>query len=161
MSAASFSRRSPRLLLTLPPIPAASVLSCVCTLKIASTLGFLGERRPPTDASSAVTRSIARAFLRLLRPQIHFLNLGLARGDATLVVPTYYVSWTFFGTLGGKPRCRDSERLRKREPGRNPAVRAVLSIQQGRRACAPGTKKRRSTLSTVFPTRSCSLSKHA
>ncbi|PHJ23999.1 duf803 domain-containing protein [Cystoisospora suis] len=33
--------------------------------------------------------------------QIHFLNLGLARGDATLVVPTYYVSWTFFGTLGG------------------------------------------------------------
>ncbi|KYK69812.1 DUF803 domain-containing protein, partial [Toxoplasma gondii TgCatPRC2] len=33
--------------------------------------------------------------------QIHFLNLGLARGEATLVVPTYYVSWTFFGTLGG------------------------------------------------------------
>lgn len=33
--------------------------------------------------------------------QIHFLNLGLARGDATLVVPTYYVFWTFFGTLGG------------------------------------------------------------
>lgn len=33
--------------------------------------------------------------------QIHFLNLGLAKGDATLVVPTYYVFWTFFGTLGG------------------------------------------------------------
>ncbi|KFG50204.1 DUF803 domain-containing protein [Toxoplasma gondii p89] len=33
--------------------------------------------------------------------KIHFLNLGLARGEATLVVPTYYVSWTFFGTLGG------------------------------------------------------------
>lgn len=33
--------------------------------------------------------------------QIHFLNLGLARGDATTIVPTYYVVWTFFGTLGG------------------------------------------------------------
>eukprot|EP01071_Lankesteria_metandrocarpae_P005992 Lankesteria_metandrocarpae@DN4202_c0_g1_i1.p1 len=33
--------------------------------------------------------------------QIHFLNLGLSRGDATLVVPTYYVFWTVFGTLGG------------------------------------------------------------
>lgn len=33
--------------------------------------------------------------------QMHFLNLGLARGDATLVIPTYYVSWTVLGTIGG------------------------------------------------------------
>lgn len=32
---------------------------------------------------------------------MHFLNLGLARGDATVVIPAYYVSWTVFGTLGG------------------------------------------------------------
>ncbi|KAL7068171.1 hypothetical protein ACR3K2_13420 [Cryptosporidium serpentis] len=33
--------------------------------------------------------------------QMHFLNLGLARGDATLVVPAYYVFWTLFSTFGG------------------------------------------------------------
>eukprot|EP00917_Polyrhabdina_sp_WS-2016_P016286 GHVP01035271.1.p1 GENE.GHVP01035271.1~~GHVP01035271.1.p1 ORF type:complete len:478 (+),score=71.43 GHVP01035271.1:1307-2740(+) len=33
--------------------------------------------------------------------QIHFLNFGLGRGETALVVPTYYISWTFFGTLGG------------------------------------------------------------
>lgn len=33
---------------------------------------------------------------------MHFLNSGLARGDATLVVPAYYVSWTIFGTFGGE-----------------------------------------------------------
>lgn len=33
--------------------------------------------------------------------QMHFLNMALARGDATLVIPSYYVFWTIFGTLGG------------------------------------------------------------
>eukprot|EP00914_Ancora_sagittata_P002998 GHVO01006219.1.p1 GENE.GHVO01006219.1~~GHVO01006219.1.p1 ORF type:complete len:519 (-),score=74.90 GHVO01006219.1:150-1706(-) len=33
--------------------------------------------------------------------QIHFLNFGLGRAEATLVIPTYYVCWTIFGTLGG------------------------------------------------------------
>ncbi|SCM23337.1 inner membrane complex protein, putative [Plasmodium chabaudi adami] len=41
--------------------------------------------------------------------QIHFLNLGLTRGDATLVVPTYYVFWTFFGTLGGLVKFNEIE----------------------------------------------------
>ncbi|KAF8822201.1 DUF803 domain-containing protein [Cardiosporidium cionae] len=41
--------------------------------------------------------------------QIHFLNLGLARSDATLVVPTYYIVWTLFGTLGGFTKFNEIE----------------------------------------------------
>lgn len=41
--------------------------------------------------------------------QMHFLNLGLAMGDATLVVPTYYVFWTLFSTFGGFTKFHEFE----------------------------------------------------
>ncbi|KAF7457232.1 putative inner membrane complex protein [Cryptosporidium felis] len=41
--------------------------------------------------------------------QMHFLNLGLAMGDATLVVPAYYVFWTLFSTFGGFTKFHEFE----------------------------------------------------
>lgn len=41
--------------------------------------------------------------------QMHFLNLGLAMGDATLVIPAYYVFWTLFSTFGGFTKFHEFE----------------------------------------------------
>ncbi|KAH8741527.1 hypothetical protein FG386_003169 [Cryptosporidium ryanae] len=41
--------------------------------------------------------------------QMHFLNLGLSMGDATLIIPTYYVFWTLFSTFGGFTKFHEFE----------------------------------------------------
>ncbi|KAK6590764.1 hypothetical protein RS030_132073 [Cryptosporidium xiaoi] len=45
--------------------------------------------------------------------QMHFLNLGLSMGDATLIIPTYYVFWTLFSTFGGFTKFHEFEGFNK------------------------------------------------
>ncbi|KAH0471949.1 MAG: uncharacterized protein KVP18_003455 [Porospora cf. gigantea A] len=41
----------------------------------------------------------------------HMLSLGLSRGKAMIVIPTYYVSWTLCGTLGGVTKFHEGQNL--------------------------------------------------
>ncbi|VWU49334.1 inner membrane complex protein [Hepatocystis sp. ex Piliocolobus tephrosceles] len=80
----------------------AGLIGSQCVLEIKEIVAFLNLGLMNKHIYKNPLPHLCFVFLLMsIYLQIHFLNLGLARGDATLVVPTYYVFWTFFGTLGG------------------------------------------------------------
>ncbi|CRG92994.1 inner membrane complex protein, putative [Plasmodium gallinaceum] len=80
----------------------AGLIGSQCVLEIKEIVAFLNIGLTNKHIYKTPLPHLCFIFLVIsIYLQIHFLNLGLTRGDATLVVPTYYVFWTFFGTLGG------------------------------------------------------------
>eukprot|EP00920_Eleutheroschizon_duboscqi_P021806 GHVT01052290.1.p1 GENE.GHVT01052290.1~~GHVT01052290.1.p1 ORF type:complete len:565 (+),score=97.96 GHVT01052290.1:951-2645(+) len=85
---------------------------CVLELKELAACIHYGLNEPTIWYRSPQPYLVIIYLLVAVWLQIHFLNLGLARGEATYVVPTYYVMWTFFGTLGGFSKFHEIQRYR-------------------------------------------------
>ncbi|EUD68349.1 hypothetical protein C922_01369 [Plasmodium inui San Antonio 1] len=88
----------------------AGLIGSQCVLEIKEIVAFLNIGLTNKHIYKTPLPHLCFIFLVIsIYLQIHFLNLGLTRGDATLVVPTYYVFWTFFGTLGGLVKFNEIE----------------------------------------------------
>eukprot|EP00922_Rhytidocystis_sp_ex-Travisia-forbesii_P047927 GHVS01071440.1.p1 GENE.GHVS01071440.1~~GHVS01071440.1.p1 ORF type:complete len:664 (+),score=86.36 GHVS01071440.1:232-1992(+) len=88
----------------------AGLVGAQCVLQVKELVGCIQYSMDYADIWNCPQPYLSLIFLLLaVWLQIHFLNLGLARGDATLVVPTYYIFWTFFGTLGGFTKFHEVE----------------------------------------------------
>ncbi|KYO02422.1 inner membrane complex protein [Plasmodium gaboni] len=88
----------------------AGLIGSQCVLEIKEIVAFLHIGLNNKHIYRTPLPHLCFVFLIIsIYLQIHFLNLGLTRGEATLVVPTYYVFWTFFGTLGGLVKFNEIE----------------------------------------------------